>query len=78
MVDLIHLLGCCFTRYNNIDNIDNLNANRENAAINKIKQINKTKQINNKSYTNNYNENYINTEIDEPPCYVDVITSSKI
>jgi hypothetical protein len=72
MAYLIHLLCCCFTRYNNIDNIDNLNDNTENSAINKIIQIN------NKSYTNNYNENYINTEIDEPPCYVDVITSSKI
>lgn len=69
MAYLIHLLCCCFTRY---DNIDNLNANTEN------RDINKTKQINNKSYTNNYNENYIDTEIDEPPCYVDVITSSKI
>lgn len=69
MAYLIHLLCCCFTRY---DNIDNLNANTEN------RDINKTKQINNKSYTNSYNETCIDTEIDEPPCYVDVITSSKI
>lgn len=69
MVDLIDLLCCCFTRYNNIDN---LNDNTENSAINK------TNQINNKSYTNSYNENRIDTEIDEPPCYIDVITRSKI
>ncbi len=68
MVDLIYLLCCCFTRYNNIDNIDNLNSNRENSSINK------TMQINNKSYTNNYNDNCIDNELDEPPCYVDVIT----